>query len=116
MTVMCLLLFVLPVSKKKIVDAGWVRVEFGQSGADGAPDFLGFGAFPWFSRFEVICKGGSRPRDRILCKIWTIFWIFSVFPWFSRFEVICKGGGAGLGTGFSAKSGLQTGAGQSSGS
>ena len=71
MTVMCLLLFVLPVSKKKIVDAGWVRVEFGQSGADGAPDFLGFGAFPWFSRFEVICKGGgSRPRDRILCKIW----------------------------------------------
>ena len=68
---MCLLLFVLPVSKKKIVDAGWVRVEFGQSGADGAPDFLGFGAFPWFSRFEVICKGG----------------------------------GAGLGTGFSAKSG-----------
>ena len=66
----------------KLVDAGWVRVEFGQSGADGAPDFLGFGAFPWFSRFEVICKGG----------------------------------GAGLGTGFSAKSGLQTGAGQSSGS
>ena len=66
----------------KLVDAGWVRVEFGQSGADGAPDFLGFGAFPWSSRFEVICKGG----------------------------------GAGLGTGFSAKSGLQTGAGQSSGS
>ena len=66
----------------KLVDAGWVRVEFGQSGADGAPDFLGFGAFPWFSRFEVICKGG----------------------------------GAGLGTGFSAKSGLQTGAGQCSGS
>ena len=60
MTVMCLLLFVLPVSKKKIVDAGWVRVEFGQSGADGAPDFLGFGAFPWFSRFEVICKGGEQ--------------------------------------------------------